>query len=84
MGVGGRGLQRLWGACWVGVQTEYKALRPMHFCGYCRHSKLKYLPRLRQPIPSNSSNRAASISEALQTKPGTCVILFADVDTSPR
>lgn len=61
-----RGLQRL-GGCADSIQ----GIETHTFCGYCWHPELKHLPYLQQPIPSNSLNRAESISEMLRTKPRT-------------
>lgn len=80
----GRSLQRLWSVCMEGVQMLHRPLKSHASCGSRRHSELRYLPNLKQLIPSNPLNRATSIPEVQQTKPRMCVIVFADVDTSPR
>lgn len=78
----GRGLQRLWGVCWgADALMVHGASRPTHSVVT---AGIQYLSYLRKLIPLDSLSRVSSISEALQTKPRACVMLFADMDTSPR
>lgn len=46
-------MQRLWSMCLEGVQTLHRPLKSHTFCGFCRHSELRYLSYLRQLIPLN-------------------------------
>ena len=80
----GRSLLRLWSVCLEGVQMLHRPLKSHASCGYRRHSELRYLPNLKQLIPSNPLNRATSTPEVQQTKLGMCVIVSADGDTSLR